>query len=92
MTREQTNVALAAILETLAEVPEGSPSGVLYAALQMNNAEVYDLGSYQMVLNMLERAQLVTVDNHFVTITDKGKELARQVSAHRSGSPPVGFQ
>lgn len=61
------------IVETLAEVPEGGPSGHIYMALQ--HAGV-DLDTYQTILGALKRAKLVEEKAHWLKYI--GPAIAKQ--------------
>ena len=72
MTRTEMNMVLAAVLETLDELPDGSsPAGILYAVV---SARV-DV-PWSAFQDSLLACGLVTCDNYILTITDKGRRLA----------------
>lgn len=83
MTKNDINVALIVILETLSEGRGEAPSGYIYAALQTSDPQTYTLSAYTWVLSVLTRSDLVTLEDDVVTITAKGRELAGQIAAAR---------
>ena len=78
MDRQQANVLLACILETVAEGP--APSGAMFAAMQSR----VTLDEYQGLIQIAQSVGLVTVASHVVTITDKGRETVSKIQAHRA--------
>jgi hypothetical protein len=81
MTRNEANAYLAAILETIAELPNGAPSGHLYAAL-MGRLELTD---YQALVGIAKDAGLVQERGHLLTMTPKGREMVAKITAVRAG-------
>jgi hypothetical protein len=80
MTRNEANVILAAILETVAEVND-APSGHMYAALMGK----VSLDDYNELLGIARNVGLVTVSPaHLVSITDKGRQMVEKIKAHRA--------
>jgi hypothetical protein len=67
---------MAAIVTTLSDFPEGSPSGTLYTALATSGATLDD---YNTVLGICQKGGLVTVKAHYVTITEEGKQTAAKI-------------
>ena len=82
LTREQINLAMCAILTTIADVEDGAPSGTLYMALQTADANAYTLDAYYRVLSLLTESGCVTVEHNIVAITGKGRALAAKIEAH----------
>lgn len=76
MTKHQINVALAALLTTLADTGE-APEGTLYAAMMSK----YSLDQFNSLVGMLKQAGLVTSAYHLCSITPKGRELAAKIMA-----------
>ena len=74
MTQDKLLPTIAALLSTLLET-EGAPASTLYLGLGM------DLDWYQTVIDIMTKAGLVTVKGHYVTLTEVGKDKARQVNA-----------
>jgi predicted transcriptional regulator len=70
MNRKELMSHVAAILVTLNEMETGTPESILYIAMNM------DMAKYNVVIDFLLVAELVTVKNHFVEITEKGKGIA----------------
>ena len=78
MTRQEANVYLAVILDTVASSPHGAPSGHLYAALMSR----ISLDTYNALLGVCVDSGLVKVAwSHLVTITEKGKGVVKQIQA-----------
>lgn len=75
LTRNQINLALVAILATLAEV-DSAPAGILYTALQARDAQVYTLEAWEMLRGILLAGGLVTESAHELSITAKGRQIA----------------
>ena len=59
-----------AVLETLIETG-GGPSGMIYAALSSRKV---GLSFYNRMIQMLVRSNAISVDNHFITPTERAKE------------------
>lgn len=78
MDRSEANACLCAILETLHEIPEGVPSGHMYAALMGRTS----LEEYEALLEIAKRGGLVDVKSHLVTITSKGRDMVAKIQAH----------
>lgn len=81
MTKSQIYTAIAAILTTLAEVPEGwGPNGHLYMAFHSQNPEVFTLSAYYSVIAMMKGEGWIEVsdNNEIVTITTSGRALAER--------------
>ena len=73
-TTRDINTLLAAIITTLAEV-NGSPESMLYLGIGM------DMDLWTKIRSMLVGAGIIRVQGHYVTLTDKGRELAGQINA-----------
>ena len=82
MTRREINVYLAAIITTIADMPEGAPSGHLYAGLMGQ----MDLSSYQLLIGVCKDAGLIAESNHLITLTDKGREVVVKLKAMCPGA------
>lgn len=65
---------LKAMAESIAEIPQGLPSGMLYAAVMT----VMNLDTYQGLIGILRDEGLITSDNHLLVITDKGRNWLQQ--------------
>ena len=78
MTRTEMNVYLAAILTTVAESPDGAPSGVMYAALQ----DQLGLQDYQDLLTICTSTGLCEKSNQLITLTSKGRDMVSKIKAH----------
>lgn len=74
MTKHQVNVALSALITTLADTGE-APEGTLYAAMMSR----YSLDQFNSLLGILKQAGLVTSAYHLASITPKGRELAAKL-------------
>jgi predicted transcriptional regulator len=75
MTREQINTYLCAILSTLAET-NGSPESMLYIGIGM------DMNRWEIIRRIMLAGALVEISQaHYVTLTEKGKELAAKIDA-----------
>jgi hypothetical protein len=77
MTRNDLNVALAAIITTLAETPGEVPCGVLYSAMLPR----YTLEDFNDVMHLLQRIGCIDRANNVVCITETGAKLAEQINA-----------
>ena len=55
---------------------EGSPSGVIYAAMMSMNV---GLSTHQNVVSLLTESKLAKKRGHFLTLTDKGKSLLAKI-------------
>lgn len=73
MTPKDQN-AIAAIITTLAEV-EGSPESMLYLFFDM------DLEKWNGYKYALTSTGIIEVEYNFVTLTDKGHDLAAKLNA-----------
>jgi hypothetical protein len=81
MNRNEANLYLAAILETVAESAHGAPSGHMYAALMGKMS----LDDYSALLDIASEVGLVKVaPSHLVTITPKGADMVAKIKAHRA--------
>jgi predicted transcriptional regulator len=75
-TKEQKSVVLLvvkAVLETLAEVPEGAPSGTVYMALMSSLGLSH--AAYQGLLGNLVGSGAITNSGHLLRITAEGKQM-----------------
>ncbi len=75
MDRKQANIYLATILTTVGDIPEGAPSGHLYAALMGQMS----LDDYNMLIGICKGGSLMTEEGHVLKLTDKGKVLVKHV-------------
>lgn len=82
MDRKQANIYLATILTTVGDIPEGAPSGHLYAALMGQMS----LDDYQMIIGVCKGGNLMTESGHVLQLTDKGKDLVKQIKATIPGA------
>jgi hypothetical protein len=80
MTRNQVNVYLAIILETVAEVPDGAPEGPMYAVL----CDHLELTDFEVLASLATTLGLVTRKGHVMKITRKGLETVEKIRAARS--------
>lgn len=71
---KQEQIEIAAIITTLAEV-EGSPETMLYLGIGS------DLDKWNGYKYALTASGLIEVNYNFVTITDKGRDLAAKINA-----------
>lgn len=65
---------ISAVVTTLAEFNTGCPSSSIYLAMGC------DYSAWAGLSSVMERANLITVRNHFVTLTAKGKKLADDIN------------
>ncbi len=82
MTRNDLNVLLCAILATLAEFPEGAPSGVMFAAVSQSARG--SLEDYQTAIAVVKGGGLATERDRVLTITPKGREVVSKITAHNA--------
>ncbi len=81
MTRTQLNVALCAILATLAETTT-APEGHVYAALMGHG---YTLEDFQAVMNIAAAGKLITrSSSHEITLTPFGRAMADRAAQVRA--------
>lgn len=64
---------IAAVIATLDET-DGSPESMLYIFFDM------DMTTYQNVRNVLLDSELIVIKGNYVTLTQKGKELAQKLN------------
>jgi hypothetical protein len=78
MTRDQVNRILAAVITTLAEVPDGeAPSGIILAGLMHDGVTSDD---WRGLRDILIAGKLVEPKpGHVLAITAKGRELAQKI-------------
>lgn len=77
MNRDTLNVLLCSIITTLDETKEGwAPRS--YVMLGCN----LDLDSYQFVESVMVKGGLVETTSETITITPKGREIAKKVNDH----------
>lgn len=55
---------------------EGAPSGVIYSAMMAMNV---GLSQHQNVITLLTESKLAKNSGHFLTLTDKGKNLLAKI-------------
>lgn len=65
---------LAAVVTTLDET-NGTPESMLYIFCDM------DMQAYEILRNVLVKADLVTIRGNYVTLTQNGKETAQKLNA-----------
>ena len=65
---------VAAIVTTLEET-NGTPESMLYIFCDM------DMSAYEIVRDILVKANLVTIKGHYVTLTNEGKSMAQRLNA-----------
>lgn len=84
----QDVLVIVGILTALADAADtpsrGLPSGHLYAVLM----RVTDLGHYQAVLATLKSAGFVEERGHYLTATEKGVALGRELDAELKARDP----
>lgn len=77
MTRQALNALLCAVITTLDEVPGGwSPRTVIMLGLKL------DLPQFTFLEDIMVRGGLVDKTSETLTITDKGRAVAKQVRDH----------
>lgn len=77
MTKQELNAALCAVLTTALETePTPFPQSMAYLALGA------DMSKWEAVRGVLAMGQLATLDYDTITLTSKGRELARKIEAH----------
>ena len=74
MTREECNALLCAVLSTLAET-NGSPESVLYCGLGC------DMAKWETLRGIMLAGQLVSITGNYVTLTERGREIAAKIDA-----------
>lgn len=74
MDRKQVLTLVAAILTTLAET-DGSPESTLYIFCDM------DLNKWDTLRGIMVNAGWITVVNHYVTLTEDGRQTAQKIEA-----------
>lgn len=74
MTKDVVITRIAAIVSTLEDV-NGTPESMLYILCDMN------MDDWQMIRDILIRANLVTIKGHYVTLTEQGKETANKLNS-----------
>ena len=80
MTKNQLNAYLAAILTTALETePDPFPEFTAYLALGCN------ILKWSTVREMLTSSLMVTISNNSISLTDKGRKLARKCQASLQG-------
>ena len=73
MTRSEINVALSAILTTALETePTAFPESTAYLALGS------DMTKWELVKSFLLAAELATIEENKIVLTNKGRDIARQ--------------
>lgn len=81
MTKDHVNALLSVILESVAESPDGAPSGPIFLAFSEKGIS---LGQYQALVSLGERADLWTISAHVLRLTDKGRALVKQLAEMRA--------
>lgn len=80
MDRKTLNILLASILTTLDETNGGwSPRTMIMLGCKL------DLATYTFVESILVDAKLCTKTSEVITISDKGREMAKKISAAVKG-------
>lgn len=74
MTKNTLMARIAAIVSTLNET-SGSPESMLYIFCEMN------MDDYQTIRGILVKSNWVTVKGNYVTITESGRGIARQIDS-----------
>lgn len=64
---------IAAILTTLRELNTDTPESIIYLALGM------DINRYDLLRRIMESSGLINVNNHRISLTAKGIEIADQL-------------
>ena len=85
MTKRDMQVAVVAILETLAETADGwAPETMCYLPLvQTMNITLQD---WYVVRGIMERTGFVTCEHDTVLITDKGRDIIKRIAADRAAA------
>ena len=79
---DQINIALAAILDTAAEIdPEPMPLGPAYAAI---SAQGYSWDNWQVFVEMLRRGGMASIGPETLTLTALGREVVAKIAALRN--------
>ncbi len=82
MTKKLALVAIAAIIETLSEVPEGeAPEGVIYIAMQHLGIDLEDY--YRLVGVMTDSGLVDRISGPQLRITTKGRDTVAKMAAER---------
>ena len=69
MSKDVVLTRVAAIVSTLADV-YGSPESMLYILCDMN------MDDWEIIRDILIRADFVSITGHYVTLTENGKAMA----------------
>ena len=77
MTKQTLIATATKILWACSKIPQGAPSGHLYAAL-MNQV---DLDTYYSILDMMKDSGMITVTSHVVKITAEGRKMVADSEA-----------
>ncbi len=78
MTTKELTVYTAAILTTLDEMNSGAPESTFYLLLQTN------MDAWTMLKTVLLDMGVIDIKSHYVTLTSKGRTLARKINAAQS--------
>jgi hypothetical protein len=73
MDKKTVMTRIAAIVSSLGD--DGTPESMLYIFCDMN------MQDYEIIRDILVKANLVSIRNHFVTLTQTGKETADKLNA-----------
>lgn len=74
MTKNDVLTRVAAIVTALDDT-NGSPESMLYIFCEMN------MQDYELIRDILVKANLVSIKGNYVTLTDNGKQTAQRLNA-----------
>jgi predicted methyltransferase len=77
MTQKEILVRVAAIITALDDT-KGSPESMLYIFMDM------DMDKWQIIRGILITAKLIKIEGYFVTLTELGLEMAKEIKAKLS--------
>jgi len=83
MTRKETNIYLCSILSTALETePEPFPESMAYLAMGSR------IDDWNVIKALLDSAGLATFKGHAISLTDKGRALAKKIDDALAGDKP----
>ena len=74
MTKNECIKYIAAIISTLSEFPKGTQESNIYL---MFNCNIKD---YETIKNVLLKDGLISINNNWITLTNKGLELGKEIN------------
>ena len=74
MTKNEINI----LLQTIAETPEGAPSGILYAGMMTAGWDIHD---YESAVNFCKGQGLITETSNLIKPTQKLTDILGRLKA-----------